>query len=583
VIEAKRAPSAELSALIADAFCKAKARWSPFLLLGRPVIDDEGILPGRVDLKTRTISLGARGILQNDLMDALEAILAHEIGHLVAAPASRVAEARLLLLERAFLPRREPSLTRSFFELMVDERLGPSLADARTRVLVAEAKSAPLDPAMLFQRAVLEELWQRDPGDLMAGGEAELAEAFPDYRIEAKLVAQNLFALAPSVPLQFLYYASVLYRYVPAADPDDGEGGCECMEGEPSGEDFAEALVPQASEKAAVKRAVAERWFPGDVAEALKKSQSLEQRVAGIPGSGEGRAELVTEVMAAHYRREAERWLFQPPQTVIEAEELVPTTLEEWDPGDPVASIDWVSTLLQRGPTLGAAMPLLRERIPDEEGRGAPMWEGRTEIYLDVSGSMPDPKQSLNAMTLAAQILALGTVRAGGAARALVYSTGHEAHWTFCRSESILSRFLLHYIGQGTDFPFEMLAASVAALGASQPVRFIITDSDFDSNYDKSGRNAAVFAEAAARSAALVLLLHKPTAARVALYEAAGARVVGVQRLEDFPRLSAALSFALFEQGSLPAGGDPSSPRGAVAPDPFAHGARHVLSKKLVR
>jgi hypothetical protein len=583
VSEAIRAPSAELSALVDHAFGRARARWSPFLLLGRPVIDDESLIPGRVDLKTRTITLGARGIFHNNLDNAVEAILAHEIGHLVAAPASRVAEARLLLLERAFLPPREPSLTKSFFELMVDERLGPSLADARTRVLAAEAKSAPLDSAMLFQRAVLEELWQRDPGDLMAGGEAELAAAFPDYRIEAKLVAQNLFALAPSIPFQFLYYASVLYRYVPVTKTQSEQGGCECLEGEPSGEDFAEALLPQASEKAAVKRAIAERWFPGELAEALKKSQSLEQRVAGLPGNEGGRAELVTAVMAAHYRREAERWLFRPPQTVIQADELVPTTLDEWDPGDPVASIDWVSTLLQRGPILGAAMPLLRERIPDEEGRGAPMWEGRTEIYLDVSGSMPDPKRSLNAMTLAAQILALGTVRAGGAARALVYSIGHEAHWSFCRSETILSRFLLHYIGGGTEFPFEMLASSVESLGREQPVRFIITDSDFDSNFDKTARNAAVFAEAAARSAALVLLLHKPAPARVVRYEAAGARVVPVQRLEDFPRLSAALSFALFEQGSLPAGGDTSSQRDASALDPLAHGARHVIPKKLVR
>jgi hypothetical protein len=268
-----------------------------------------------------------------------------------------------------------------------------------------------------------------------------------------------------------------------------------------------------------------------------------------------------------------------------------------------VASIDWVSTLLQRGERLGAAMPLLRERIADEEGRGTPAWEGRTEIYLDVSGSMPDPKRSLNFMTLAAQILALGTVRAGGAARALVYSTGYEKWWSFSRSESVLSRFLLHYIGEGTEFPFDVLEASVNDLGAEQPVRIIVTDSDFDYNYDKHQRNAAVFAEAAARSAALILLLHNPNAARVGRYEAAGARVVPVRRLDDFPRLSADLSFALFEQGGLPSRGeDKSGP-----PDPFAPGripgaprakpnqpntktqtqkilgGRHVVPKKLVR
>jgi hypothetical protein len=289
--------------------------------------------------------------------------------------------------------------------------------------------------------------------------------------------------------------------------------------------------------------------------------------------------------MAAHYRREAERWLFRPPTVRVQAEELVPTTLEEWNPGDPVASIDWVATLLQRGETLGAAMPLLRERIADEEGRGAQAWEGRTEIYLDVSGSMPDPKRALNAMTLAAQILALGTVRAGGAARALVYSTGYEKWWHFSRSETVLSRFLLHYIGQGTEFPFEVLEASVEELAAEQPVRIIITDRDFDWNYDKHPRNAAIFAEAAALSPALVLLLHDPDMKRAARYEAAGARVVPVRRLDDFPRLSAELSFALFEQGGLPprAEGPGAARAQSAAHQSKRPGAYNVVPKKLVR
>lgn len=568
-----------LEALVEIVFPRARDRWSRFLLLGRPQIDPDSAAPARIDLRTRVITLGAKTLIERDLTADIEALLAHEIGHLVAAPGSLAADVRLKLLERTFLPaRRGASLTLPFYELLVDERLGPSLADARRRVLFAEADIAkPLDPAMIFQRAVLEELWLSPPGHFLGELEANFSWAFPDYRVDAQLIAQNLFALAPNIPLQFLYFASIAYRY----DAAEGEAvaGCDCISGEPSAEDWAEALVPQPGEKEAIRRALAEGWLPDEAAEKLE-NQNIEQRIAALPGTlGGGRAELITSVMAAHYRREAERWLFRPPAVRVQAEELVPTTLEEWDPGDPVAAIDWVSTLLQRGEKLGAAMPLLRERIADEEGRGAPTWEGRTEIYLDVSGSMPDPKRTLNAMTLAAQILALGTVRAGGAARALVYSTGYEKWWHFSRSESVLSRFLLHYIGQGTDFPFDVLEQSVEELGAEQPVRILITDSDFDWNYDKHNRNAAIFADAAAASPALVLLLHNPDMKRAARYEAAGARVVPVQRLDDFPRLSAELSFALFEQGGLPPRvTDPAAERPRRTP-----GARHVVPKKLVR
>lgn len=546
----------DFEALVDLAFPRARARWSSFLLLSRPILDDEAQAAARVDLKARTLTLGPAVILERGLEGDIEALLAHEIGHLVSAPGSFVAEARLRLLERTFMPASRASLTVPFYELMVDERLGPSLAGARRRVFQAkDAGSDGFNPADLLQRAALEELWQLPEGELVGENEPDFADMFPDYRVDAQLLAQNLFALAPGLPLQFLYFASIAWRYAARAEPEEseageGEGQGDCMEGDASAEDVAEVLELSAAEKAAIKRALAEKWFEGEEAKNLK-DQRLEKRIAAIPGASTGGSTRVTAVMAAHYRREAERWLFDPPKTTIRAEELVPTTLEEWDPGDPIASIDWVSTLLQRGEALGAAMPLVRERLADEEGMSAPAWEGRVEVYLDVSGSMPDPKTALNAMTLAAQILALGAVRAGGAARALVYSTGHEKWWSWSRSEAVLSRFLLHYIGRGTEFPFDVLKESVEELCAEQPVRIIITDRDFDMNYQASPGNAAIFAEAASRSRALVLLLHAPDTERAAVYEGAGARVVAVRSLKDFPRLSAELSFALFEQGRL--------------------------------
>lgn len=543
-----------LEALVDRVFPRALSRWSSFLLLSRPVIDRGAEHAARVDLRARTITLGEPAIVARGLAGDIEALLAHEIGHLVAAPGSLSAAARLRLLERTFLPRRRPSLTLPFYELLVDERLGASLAAARRRVLLAEdAAEEPNDPAQLFQRAVLEELWQLPPGELLGDRLLNFEERFPDYRVDAQIMAQNLFPLAPSLPLQFLYFASIACRYSPTFEEAEAAeaSGDHCMDGDPSPEDMAEALTITPAERAAIKRALKEGWFPKAIADELK-DQSLDKRIAAVPGSGDGRGELITSTMAAHYRREAERWLFRPPPVTVRADELVPTTLSEWDPGDPIASIDWVATLLQRGEELGSAAPLLRERIPDEEGRGAPTWEGRVEIYLDVSGSMPDPKRALNAMTLAAQILALGAVRAGGSARALVYSTGYERSWSWSRSESSLSRFLLTYIGHGTEFPFDVLKSSVDDLGAEQPVRIIITDRDFDSNYDADRHNAAIFAEAAARSPALVLLLHNAWSGGAARYEQAGAKVVAVHKLDDFPRLSAELSFALFEQGRLP-------------------------------
>jgi hypothetical protein len=162
---------------------------------------------------------------------------------------------------------------------------------------------------------------------------------------------------------------------------------------------------------------------------------------------------------------------------------------------------------------------------------------------------MPDPRRRLNAMTLASQILTTGAVRAGGWVRALLYSGEAVAYWTWCRSEAEMSRFLMHYIGGGTRFPFGKLAESVRECGAHQPTRVFITDTDFDANYLSAPLNATVFADAARCSSPLVMLLHAPRPEPVRLYRSKGAQVVEVADLDAFPRMAAQLAHALFAEG----------------------------------
>lgn len=549
------ADDVDLEALVDEAFPRALLRYSRYLLVRRPIIEPDGSILARIDLASRSIRLGGQAIVEAGLEDSLEGLLAHVMGHHVGFPGSYVAHARLLLLERSFLPQLPRTMTVPLYELLIDERLVRTalhdmpIEDQLCRILAVRVEQSPEDTLFLFQCAVAEEMWQRPEGDILGKTRADFDRDFPHYRFDARLVAQNLFAYAPDLTLQYLYFASIAFPYAYRSS-SHGEGADPGTIGnQPTAEEWAEALLPKKGEKEAITKAVSEKFFPNKMAEALK-NQDMSQRAAGVPGQGQERSRLVTDVMAAHYRREAEKHLFATPPIATWSDALVPTTVEEWEPGESVADIDWLTTLRLRGEALGTAMPLVRERIADEEGSAVPSFEGRTEIYLDVSGSMPDPTQALNAMTLAAQILVTGTLRAGGAARALLYSTKHEKSWEFCRSETILSRFLMRYIGGGTDFPFDVLEASVESERNLQPFRVIITDTDFDYNYDQSPANAGIFKRAAERSPALVLLLHAPNRDRVRKYELAGARVVAVRTLSDFPVMAAALAHSLFDPGA---------------------------------
>jgi hypothetical protein len=176
------------------------------------------------------------------------------------------------------------------------------------------------------------------------------------------------------------------------------------------------------------------------------------------------------------------------------------------------------------------------------------MWQPRMEIYLDVSGSMPNPCLALNAMTLAAQILSLGTVRAGGRVRALLYSSEPLLFWEWSRSETEMSRFLMHYLGAGTVFPFAILSRSVAECSDDQPIRVVISDRDFDANFDADVSHRGIFQDAVAKSPHFVLLQHVPEAGRVRSYRGLGATVIEVHQMDDFPRLATDLTFALFPE-----------------------------------
>lgn len=127
-----------------------------------------------------------------------------------------------------------------------------------------------------------------------------------------------------------------------------------------------------------------------------------------------------------------------------------------------------------------------------------------------------------------------------------LYSSSPMVYREWCRSETELSKFLMHYIGAGTDFPFALLRESVSECGYDQPVRVVITDTDFDHNYKEHAGNPGIFAEAATRSPHFILMLHAPDGPWTQPYKAAGARVISVTEMDDYPAMAVALSTALF-------------------------------------
>ncbi|HZI16844.1 MAG TPA: hypothetical protein VE153_41135, partial [Myxococcus sp.] len=160
-----------------------------------------------------------------------------------------------------------------------------------------------------------------------------------------------------------------------------------------------------------------------------------------------------------------------------------------------------------------------------------------------------NPEHQLNAMTLAAQVLSASALRKKATVRGVIYSHADPRVSPWMYDEETARDFLLHYIGGGTQFPFELLEAH--SKERPDALRVIISDSDFLANVSEK-KSMETLVEAARRSRALVAFLMLPDGnrARQVLAPALAEprfRLVVVTWLSDFGPAAAALSRALLE------------------------------------
>ena len=545
------------------AWKKALKYWGLAIQTDRPRLDPKVEALAFIDLSSRQVTVNPARLADLKAEDCLEAVLTHELGHHLRYPHTLGTAARLELFERELIPLRGDSLQNLFTDTLIHLDLGatPHLRDQIVRIF--QAMTLPRDAALsdapfLFYLTVLEEAFGLAPRALTREAGEAFEVTFPGCRAEAQLMAQELPNLAPNIFTQFLYFASVVSRYQlqgemqtlwTSRDPLRGDYG------RPDAGDYADALRRGALENDAVNEAVKKGWLKKANVPDAASSERI--RTAAMPGILSGEPKKLAEAMALHYRRLAERYLVKPPPSKTSGEPIIPSTLSPWDFGDAPNAIDWLASVLASGAELGAAQPLKRDLIEDEPSESPTDARVRLEIYLDVSGSMPDPKGALNPMTLAAQVLCFSALRHGGQARALIYSGNCVKHWQWTRSEEVISRFLMEYIGGGTVFPFGVLAASVAECQRAQPVRVALTDGDFLSNLAAKGQ--APILRRAAASAPFVVLMNgfdDSPASRKALEPIAreGARPLGVVDLQRFPAVAAALGEALFGKPGNPGG-----------------------------
>ncbi|MCY1040567.1 M48 family metalloprotease [Corallococcus sp. bb12-1] len=507
-----------------------------------------------IDLVRRQVFVHFELLDKMGARDSLTAVLAHEIGHHVRFPHTLGWDAELRVLEQRLLPGLGQSLTNLFYDLQVNEFVGRTHAEALCEVYrgflrtpdARQGKGEATSPLFCFYLALYEELWSKTPGDLVPANRLSgLEQDYPGFRIQARLFVQTFYAL-PDARLQFLYFCAAFIRFIDepgktrffiplAGDvpgPDEG--------------DLDAAVQSGGRWEDALEKAREQGWL--DATHDTKDADPLttiDRVTKHLPGRGEGR--LRRALVARHYRRLVDRHILKLPSAPSKPEPYLRTIPEAWEYGDDPSTIDWTLTVVTQG-HLSAIAPLRRELeadLPPPSDLGVPA----LELYLDTSGSMPNPEHQLNAMTLAAQVLSASALRKGATVRGIIYSDRQPRISEWMYDEETARDFLLHYIGGGTWFPVE----EMEKLSHERPdvLRVIISDSDFLSNMQDAQAQERL-GRAVKRSRRVVALLAVPEETRARQVLAPTLRdprfrLATVQWMSDFGPAAAALADALLE------------------------------------
>ena len=428
---------------------------------------------------------------------ALE-VLAHEIGHHILAPGSAGDQFRLLARMRRALPTLEqhaPMVANLYTDLFINDRLQRQanlrMADIyrkleQGRTAQADAKSGGV---WTLYMCIYENLWQLGKGEL-GGGEA-------DERLDtdAWLGARLIRVYANDWMLAAGRFATLLLPYLvedtdalsPSRyllDTRDAARGCQTYGAQQIEDDEADGAIHPVHDKrisgldgeeppveAPARQGGGQLREPFELGDILKAS--------GVDLSDH-------EIAIRYYRERALPHLVAfPSRPAPESQEPQMEGLEPWEIGDPLEDIDWLQSVMQ-SPRPVPGVTTVRRVYGREPARAIDAVPVDLDMYVDSSGSMPNPQSHTSFLTLAGAVVALSALRAGAKVQVTLWSGKNEVMQTpgFVRDEDMILGVLTEFFGGGTCFPIHRLRQTYAARRERPAHILMISDDGITTMFD---------------------------------------------------------------------------------------------------
>jgi hypothetical protein len=444
---------------------EALRAWGPFVNLHDPTMfattaaaEKAGLTSSfaAFSLSDREVMIDLDAVTRLGLADLPLEVLAHEVGHHVLCPADLADQGRLLARVRRGLPGLEQHaglIQNMYADLLINDRLQRSRGLRMAEVYQRVRGSA--DPLWTFYQRIFEILWALPAGTL-ATGEVDAAME-GDAQLGAKLArvyatdwlggAGGFAALCLRYLEQSVEESVARMRKLLCVGVVAGDAQIPGLTSLDEGEILHPALDPKVNEYAA-EPATDQDSPPsgGQHRQPFEYGELLKQ--LGLNVSAQ-------EAAARYYRERALPHLVRfPVRTTPLSTEPLLEGHGQWDIGEPVEAVDWLATTL-RSPVVVPGVTTVQRLTGTVEGDQRDRQPVDLDIYVDSSGSIPNPARYESFLALAGAILALSALRVGARVQATLWSGTRQFTTTngFVRDEREVLSILTGYFGGATAFP----------------------------------------------------------------------------------------------------------------------------------
>lgn len=506
-------------ALWQAAWPAALSAWSRFTRLRDPRLCDSSVAAAKeglagafamIRLVDKSVVIDLEAVAALKLDDHATEILAHEIGHHILAPASATDSFRLIARLRRALPTLEryaPMVANLYTDLLINDRLqrqaGLDMAGIYRRM--AERETGQRSRLWKLYVGIYESLWSLEKGCL--GGPLDDAEMEGDAWLGARVIrvyARDWMQAAGR-------FATLVLPYLAEdAEQDMALRRLHDTRSAAQGADPTGAQQVEADEADGVVHPSRDANVTGIIEEHDAEAEPAEPR-DDVHRRGEGQSrepfdygeilraaglDLSDEEIAIRYYRERALPLLVPFPTRPGAPSDEPQLegIESWSLGDPLDEVDWLQTAAQ-SPIIVPGVTTVRRvygREPGTPGRPDPV---DLDLYVDSSGSMPDPRRSTSFLTLAGAVIALSALKAGSRVQATLWSGKNQWMGTegFVRDEKAILSILVGYYGGATAFPIHRLRDTFASRAkTARPTHILmISDDGITTMFDADERGVS--------------------------------------------------------------------------------------------